>query len=1130
MRKLALVLCSLSLVSVALAQEPVPAARAPQAAPAAPQPSATQTPRPAVAQPDGVANGQFIPLAGEASGRAGDQCVAPFLCGQNDATVANTWQYDDATFVNPGYGSGRIICESFPPPGQANLTQAIGVLTWFGTYIHYENPPNDGCTKPHLFEVKFYNNLTNPNRPDVANPVATYTNLVPFQAVVVGQLNFGGAIPSDKYSFGVILEPPLTLGSGWFSVTSIQQSTDCFHLIGPSDEGDGTCWRYWMDNPTGGATQPLDVAYCLSPKISGACCDDCTSTCTNDASIVYCAGIGGRFLQGGLCSNMSPPCGEATGACCHDDGTCELTTCIVCEPQGPVGCVGDLNCDGSINFGDINPFVQFVSNFAAWKSAHPTCEETNGDINCDGTYGQSSFGDINPFVAVIVTCGQGCACPGPVVCAGPRAQGDYWAGPNTTCQPWPAGGCCTVVVPTTGNPHLEGEANPCAPDVTNGGCNITPPAFTPIQVGWTIYGTSGTFDPGYRDTDWYSVTTATPTSFTVTVEAEFDANVLAFSQGPNGPSDPCTGYHDVAAPMTPIPPPDGTGHNLCTPIVLATRCLPAGTYWFVVTPAGFSGVACGSDYKITLESGGSCEVQNSCATCPGGAYVEGTVDGIAGYCEDPNGVDPNGGCNLDPPVFEALPHNPDINPDTFTICGKVRATDGTRDLDWWTLDLPFASQVSFSVTTEVPIQAIVTSGDANFGPSACDLPMWGYWTATLFPVCATTAFNDTTYYQPGTHFFLVMPADAAGNPIWYGYPCPIGAADFGNDYTITMTVTGLKCENEIKAKTVAHTEAEPNCTNPLTYVDTYNSGCDGTPPGPVLTIGFDAANAWRSQSFGVADPNDPNAALKKDYDWYQFQVTGGQRRFKVYLYADFPATWEIWDPNQCTNQAGLREGVDVPLCTDAGYYTRQCYPVGTYWLRVYPTNAATCGSYYYLALTEPGQCSLCIFTPATNIPDDPCDDVTDVDTNAGCDDPNNVPPVGFMPFVCGGTYGGRIYAGLVTGAPYYDPDWFRITNTYTTAKHLRVTVTAEFIAKVEVYLSCADYDAGSAVPGLSAVTPLIAGTSCMTTILNETGTGSPAGTVYYGRVTCVDQFGNLMVKYYPCAKGNNRWKLFVQCI
>jgi hypothetical protein len=59
---------------------------------------------------------------------------------------------------------------------------------------------------------------------------------------------------------------------------------------------------------------------------------------------------------------------------------------------------GDLNCDGSVNFGDINPFVLILTDFAAWQAAYPGCLSANGDINMSGTVG---FDDINPFVALL---------------------------------------------------------------------------------------------------------------------------------------------------------------------------------------------------------------------------------------------------------------------------------------------------------------------------------------------------------------------------------------------------------------------------------------------------------------------------------------------------------------------------------------------------------------------------------------------------------------------------------------------------------------------------------------------------------------------------------------------------------
>ncbi len=59
---------------------------------------------------------------------------------------------------------------------------------------------------------------------------------------------------------------------------------------------------------------------------------------------------------------------------------------------------GDLNCDGAVNFADINPFVLALSNPAAYAAAFPNCNTLNGDVNHDG---RVDFADINPFVALL---------------------------------------------------------------------------------------------------------------------------------------------------------------------------------------------------------------------------------------------------------------------------------------------------------------------------------------------------------------------------------------------------------------------------------------------------------------------------------------------------------------------------------------------------------------------------------------------------------------------------------------------------------------------------------------------------------------------------------------------------------
>ncbi len=59
---------------------------------------------------------------------------------------------------------------------------------------------------------------------------------------------------------------------------------------------------------------------------------------------------------------------------------------------------GDLNCDGVVNFLDINPFVLALTDPAGYAAAFPNCTINAGDVNGDGAV---DFLDINPFVALL---------------------------------------------------------------------------------------------------------------------------------------------------------------------------------------------------------------------------------------------------------------------------------------------------------------------------------------------------------------------------------------------------------------------------------------------------------------------------------------------------------------------------------------------------------------------------------------------------------------------------------------------------------------------------------------------------------------------------------------------------------
>jgi hypothetical protein len=62
--------------------------------------------------------------------------------------------------------------------------------------------------------------------------------------------------------------------------------------------------------------------------------------------------------------------------------------------------LGDLNCDGTVDFGDINPFVLALADPVGYANAYPSCDINLGDINSDGSV---NFGDINPFIALLTS-------------------------------------------------------------------------------------------------------------------------------------------------------------------------------------------------------------------------------------------------------------------------------------------------------------------------------------------------------------------------------------------------------------------------------------------------------------------------------------------------------------------------------------------------------------------------------------------------------------------------------------------------------------------------------------------------------------------------------------------------------
>ena len=66
-------------------------------------------------------------------------------------------------------------------------------------------------------------------------------------------------------------------------------------------------------------------------------------------------------------------------------------SCITCTP-------GDANCDGAVNFADIDPFVMALTDPTGYAARYPDCDRICSDISGDGAV---NFADIDPFVALL---------------------------------------------------------------------------------------------------------------------------------------------------------------------------------------------------------------------------------------------------------------------------------------------------------------------------------------------------------------------------------------------------------------------------------------------------------------------------------------------------------------------------------------------------------------------------------------------------------------------------------------------------------------------------------------------------------------------------------------------------------
>ncbi len=422
------------------------------------------------------------------------------------------------------------------------LDSDIRDIHWWGLVLQWNNGWLTGDPAALAFDIIFYADAG--GAPGAA--VCIYTGVTPTFNYL--ETCYGAY---DVYHFEVqSLSPCLWDGPGWVSIQSQQAppNYDVFLWV-TSAVGD-------FDARQNGSSLGTNLSLCLTGiyiPAWGACCDDTTSNCTDNVERLDCLAAGGRFAVNTLCADLQPRCGQGPSACCYDNCLCRVVLENHCTR------IGDANCDGVIDFDDINAFVEVLS-------GSPGCNRVQCDCNLDGDV---NFLDINALVNIL---------------GGGGSPTGTWLGAGASCDECPR----AIICPPGATPENE----PCYTN-TNGGYDVDPPVFSPIGLGDVVCGTSY-FDGSAYDSDWYRFEATETLTYSIVVFAEFDAHFTFI----NDPYEDCLPGHQLDVFVAP-----------CEMMEIVTNCEYWGTYYLVVRPQFTVPLICTDgdpQYWLELDEAAAC--------------------------------------------------------------------------------------------------------------------------------------------------------------------------------------------------------------------------------------------------------------------------------------------------------------------------------------------------------------------------------------------------------------------------------------------------------------------------------------------------------------------------------------------
>jgi len=491
-------------------------------------------------------------------------------------------------------------------------------------------------------------------------------------------------------------------------------------------------------------------------------------------------------------------------------------------------------------------------------------------------------------------------------------------------------------------PIVAGERAYCA-----AGANVFDEYIQNVTVG-TINNTSSWSTGGYADYTYLSTDMVIGQAYTITVtigtpyssdrgglwvdwnnDEDFDDPGEQLYSG-----QPWTGYGPYVGTISPPPGTPVGAKRMRVRLAYASNPLPCGTTTYgevedytinVLAPAP-EGACCFNDVcqgplsetdclnagGVYMGDGSACAPNNPCvgACC----YPDGSCVVLAPASCTGNYL--GGGTNCGPP-------NPCPQPPDFVVTGPYPYSN-TSDTCGANSDC--ALRPSEEETYEVHI------------------PNAGLWT---FSLCGGATWD--TYMYLGT---TLCGSEIAFNDDSCGLQSQITASLTPGVYYVTIEAYGSTtcgpytfqiippCELECPPE--GFVEGEPLCGQD--YVDTWNGGCNSTPP-VFQTIGVPVTICGESGTYLFGTDQ------YRDTDWFEYVATG-MNQYTFTVTAEFPV--RIFVLNGTAGCAGLTQiaTANGPACAPVTIQT-VCLSPGTYWFWVGPDafTGIDCGSEYIATLT-----------------------------------------------------------------------------------------------------------------------------------------------------------------------------------